>query len=76
VLSALLAGSLTTFQAERAPVFDHCLPSTISELRKSGFSIATRIVTVAGYHGLPARIAEYNLAPESRDRAGRAVRCG
>jgi hypothetical protein len=73
VLRALLAGPLTTFQAEKAPVFDHCLPSTVSELRKAGFVIATRIVTVAGYHQLPARIAEYTLAAESRDRAARVI---
>jgi hypothetical protein len=73
VLGALLAGPLTTFQAEKAPVFDHCLPSTVSELRKAGFIIATRIVTVSGYHGLPARIAEYTLAADSRGRAARAI---
>ena len=69
LVKALLAGPLTTFQAEKAPVFDHCLPSTISELRKSGFAIAARMIAVAGYSGLPARIAEYSLTPEYRERA-------
>lgn len=73
VVEALLVGPLTTFQAEKAPVFDHCLPSTISELRKTGFSISARMITVAGYSGLPARIAEYTLASECRDRAAKWI---
>lgn len=73
VLSALLRGPLSTFQAERGPVWDHCLPSSISELRKAGLEISTKIITVAGYHGLPARIAEYHLVPTSRALAARMV---
>lgn len=73
VLLALLRGPLDTFQAERAPVFDHCLPSTISELRKSGLSIHTTMIEVTGYAGLPVRIAQYTLDPKSRERAARTV---
>lgn len=69
VLWALLREPLNTFQAERAPIFDHCLPSTISELRKSGLSITTTMIEVTGYAGLPVRIAQYALKPESRERA-------
>jgi hypothetical protein len=69
VLLALLRGPLDTFQPEHAPVYDHCLPSTISELRKAGLAIATTMLEVVGYGGLAVRIAQYTLASESRQFA-------
>lgn len=69
VIRALLAGPLHRFQAEQFPVSDHALPSTVSELRKDGLEIVARRITVAGYAGQAAHLAEYRLAPESRQKA-------
>tara|TARA_B100002003_G_C13706082_1_gene354676 strand:+ start:195 stop:533 length:339 start_codon:yes stop_codon:yes gene_type:complete len=32
-------GSLNSIEAEKAPLFDHCLPSTIADLKKYGLEI-------------------------------------
>lgn len=73
VIRALLAGPLHRFQAERFPISDHALPSTISELRRDGLDIDARRITVAGYGGKAAHLAEYTLAPESRSKAIRML---
>jgi hypothetical protein len=65
-----LEGPLHRFQAESDPVYDHCLPSTISELRKLfGLSFHVRTVRLPGYAGRGAYVAEYTLADESVARA-------
>jgi hypothetical protein len=69
LLKALLDGPKTSFELEKAPVFDHCPNSTVSEWRKRGLEIHTEMVVVSGYGGEPAHIARYSLAPEARDRA-------
>ena len=69
VLRALLARPATSFELERAPVFDHCANSTVAELRRQGFGIQTEMVTVPGYGGRSARIARYHLHLESRAAA-------
>lgn len=69
VLKRLLDGPLHRFEAEKFPVSDHCLPSTISELRKRGVDFHVKMVRLPGYAGLGANVAQYSLAAESRDQA-------
>lgn len=69
LLAAILEGPKTSFELERAPVWDHCANSTVSELRKAGIKILTEMVTVSGYRGEAARIARYSVAPESLTKA-------
>lgn len=62
--------SLHRFQAERDPeIRDHCLPSTVSELEGRGLRIDRRLVTVPGFAGEVARVAEYRLDDANRARA-------
>jgi hypothetical protein len=69
VLRALLEHArVNRFELERLAA-DHCPASTISDLKRDGLRIASRIVVVPGYAGLPARIAEYQLDPGSRGAA-------
>ncbi|HMN42944.1 MAG TPA: helix-turn-helix domain-containing protein [Povalibacter sp.] len=74
LLDALLTGPKTSFELEKAPVFDHCANSTVSEWRKQGIDIRTEMVTVAGYGGEPAHIARYSLAPKAIEQATRLTR--
>lgn len=76
VIRALLAGPLHRFQAEKFPVSDHALPSTVSELRKDGLEIIAKRITVPGYGGQAAHLAEYHLAPESRQKALQIIGAG
>ncbi len=69
VLKRLLDGPLHRFEAEKFPVSDHCLPSTISELRKRGVSFDVVMIRLPGYGGLGANVAQYTLAQDSRARA-------
>jgi hypothetical protein len=73
LLAAILVGPKTSFELEKAPVFDHCPNSTVSEWRKQGLDIRTEMVTVSGYAGQAACIAKYSIAPESLDRAKRLL---
>lgn len=73
LLAAIVDGPKTSFELEKAPVFDHCANSTVSEWRKQGLDIRTEMVTVAGYAGESAHIARYSLAPASLDRALRLL---
>jgi hypothetical protein len=73
LLEAILEGPKTSFELEKAPVFDHCPNSTVSEWRKLGIGITTEMITVSGYGGEPAHIARYSISPESRDRVMRLV---
>lgn len=74
VLRALLEGPHTSFELEKAPVFDHSPNSTVSELRKRGLDTHSVPVVVPGYGGAPTRIAEYSLDPSSRSRAEALLR--
>lgn len=65
-LVAVLESPRTSRELELAPVFDHVAHSTASDVRKKGVNVVTEMVEVRGYHGLPARIARYSIAPESR----------
>lgn len=69
VLRRLLEGPLHRFEAELYPVSDHVLNSTISELKKRGLDISSRLICLPGYSRAGAYVAEYTLAEESRQRA-------
>lgn len=69
VLRRLLEGPLHRFDAEKFPVSDHTLPSTVSELKRRGVTIQARLIRLPGYGGNGAHVAEYSLAEESRARA-------
>jgi hypothetical protein len=69
VLKRLLEGPLHRFEAEKFPVSDHCLPSTISELRKRGIDFNVKTIRLPGYAGQGANVAEYTLADQSRELA-------
>lgn len=70
VLTYLATGrSLHRFEAERE-VNDHCLPSTMSEI-KHGLGIPYRVAydTVPGWHGHPTRVARYWLGGDEQPKA-------
>lgn len=69
VLRRLLQGPLHRFEAERYPVSDHVLNSTVSELKKRGLEIHSILIHLPGYSRAGVYVAEYTLAPESRQRA-------
>lgn len=71
LLDALLSGPKNSFELARAPTFDSCPNSTVSEWRKKGIDIQTEIVRVPGYAGEGAHIARYSLTSEARERAVR-----
>lgn len=75
VLEALADGQrLHRFKAERE-LHDHCLHSTISGITlKTGLRIERRTIELAGYMGLPTRVALYWLAPDERRRARAILR--
>lgn len=69
-LRAILGGPKNSFELEKAPVFDHCPNSTVSELKKRhGLVIVTNMIRVPGYANEGAMIAEYHLADESKAKA-------
>lgn len=73
VLRALIEGSLNRFQAEGHPVRDHCLNSTVAELRHDmGIVIADTWETVPCHGGTATqRVKRYRVArdPDSLRRA-------
>jgi hypothetical protein len=74
VTKRLLAGPVHRMEAEKAPVFDHCLPSTISELKKDfGLVIHARMIRLPGYARLGAHVAEYRLDEQSMELARQLV---
>lgn len=74
VLRRLLEGPLHRFDAEKFPVSDHCLPSTVSELnRRNGISITSKLIRLPGYSRAGAYVAEYSLAEESRQAAYKLI---
>ncbi|WP_237055367.1 hypothetical protein [Microbulbifer sediminum] len=74
VLAYLANGrSFNRFEAERE-VNDHCLPSTMSEI-KHGLRIPYRVryESVPGWHGHPTRVARYWLGQEEQAQAWQRV---
>jgi len=74
LLDALLTGPKTSFELAKAPVWDSCPNSTVSEWRKHGLEIHTDMVVVPGYAGEPTHIAEYSLTPKAHEEASKLVR--
>jgi len=62
IVEALRHGSLNRFQAER--IGDHCLPSTISELRAEGYLIHAHAEQVMTRFGRNVRVKRYCLLAE------------
>lgn len=64
-------GSITRLQAEKPPVFDHCLPSTIScELvLRHGLVINSVPVKRSGFGGVMTSYKQYSVAESSLDAA-------
>ena len=69
VLRRLLDGPLDRLEAERYPVSDHVLNSTIAELKRRGLEIHAQMIRRPGYEGRGAHVAQYTLDPASRERA-------
>lgn len=69
VLRRLLQGPLHRFEAEKYPVSDHVLNSTVSELKKRGIEISSKLICLPGYSRAGAYIALYTLEETSRQRA-------
>lgn len=70
VVDRLIVGPLHRFEAERYPVSDHCLPSTISELQKRyKLSFDVEMIRLPGYGGQGARVAQYTLTKNSLGKA-------
>jgi hypothetical protein len=69
VLRRLLKGPLHRFEAENFPVSDHVLNSTVSELKKRGISISSKLICLPGYSRAGAYVALYQLGEDSRQRA-------
>lgn len=69
VLRRLLEGPLHRFEAEKHPVSDHVLNSTVSQLKKRGLEINSKLICLPGYSGEDAYVALYELAAESRQKA-------
>lgn len=55
------------FEAERNG--DHCLPSTISSLKKRGVVLADELIKVPGRHGNPTYVKRYWVEPEHVEQA-------
>ena len=62
IVEALRIGSLNRFQAEH--LGDHCLNSTISELRAEGYLIHAHDEQVMTRFGRPVRVKRYSLLSE------------
>lgn len=61
------------FEAERNG--DHCLPSTISSLKKRGVVLADELIKVPGRHGNPTYVKRYWVEPEHVEQARTVLRC-
>ncbi|MBV0932369.1 hypothetical protein [Marinobacterium weihaiense] len=64
-------GSITRLQAEKPPVFDHCLPSTVSceLIRRHGLVINSVLVKHSGFGGVMTSYKQYSVAESSMDAA-------
>lgn len=76
VLRRLLDGPLHRLEAEQYPVSDHVLNSTISELKKRGLEISSKLICLPGYSRAGAYVAEYTLAAASRQHALQLIQAG
>lgn len=74
VLTCLATGrSLHRFEAVQE-VNDHCLPSTMSEIKHNlGIPYRVRYETVRGWRGHPARVARYWLGQDEQALAWQQV---
>lgn len=66
VLRRLLDGPLDRMEAEKHPIFDHVLNSTVAELKRRGLVIHAQLVRHHGFGGAGAHVASYTLDRESR----------
>ena len=73
VLRRLLDGPLHRFEAERYPVSDHVLNSTVSELKGRGVMIHSKLICLPGYSRAGAYVALYELDAGSRDLARQLI---
>ena len=73
VLRRLLDGPLHRFEAELYPVSDHVLNSTVSELKKRGLNITSKLICLPGYSRAGAYIALYELDASSREHAQQLI---
>lgn len=76
VLRRLLQGPLHRFEAEKFPVSDHVLNSTVSELKKRGVEITSKLIHLPGYSRAGAYVALYSLVETSRQRALQLIGAG
>ncbi len=67
VAAVLRVRSMNRFEAERI-CFDHCLNSTVAELRRDGFVFHSEWEAVPTRAGRPARVLRYRIirGPEAR----------
>lgn len=72
-LRELLQGPRNTRQLAGSPVFAHAGHSLAAELRKKGIELISRTVELRGYGDSTVRIAEYEIAPNSREFAERLL---
>lgn len=76
-LRALLESPKNSFELEKAPTFDYCANSTVSELKKRyGLDITAQLIRLPGYDGRGVYVAEYRIADGSRQRALRLIGAG
>ncbi|WP_271272862.1 hypothetical protein [Aliamphritea hakodatensis] len=71
LLHLVTKGSINRLEAEKAPVFDHALNSTMSNEVKQrlGLSFTSLPERHSGYQGLSVIYHRYQLTDESADRA-------
>lgn len=62
ILMLLKKGSLNRFEAEKHG--DHCLPSTVSILKKKGYSISSHMEKVPNRFGGKTSVKRYYIQPE------------
>ncbi len=60
VAAVLRVRSMNRFEAEQI-CFDHCLNSTVAELRRDGFILSQDWETVQTRAGRPARVLRYRI---------------
>lgn len=67
-------GSINRREAEKDPVFDHCLPSTISELKsRNGIEFIGVPEKLTGYEGNTAMMSRYRLTTKGVEHARKLV---
>ncbi|KEA63123.1 hypothetical protein ADIMK_2647 [Marinobacterium lacunae] len=67
-------GSINRREAEKDPVFDHCLPSTISEFKsRNGIEFIGAPEKLTGYEGHTAMMSRYRLTAPGVKQARKLV---